>query len=295
MTRALLAILALGAMLNAASANAAITVLDDSGNRVTLSKPAQRVVSMAPHVTELLFAAGGGARVVGAMNFSDYPEAARKIPLVGSSTQLDMERLIALKPDLLVVWQGGNTARQLEQLRQLGLPMYYSDPQRMDQIPDSVAKLGRLLGTETVADAAAAAFRAKSAALAARYGQRSPVRMFFQIWDKPLYTVNGKQIVSDAMRLCGGENVFAALPVKAPEVSIEAVIAQDPEVIFGGDRDEQPDAGLNIWKPYKAMQAVRRGNLFALSGGLLARAGPRMIDGAAELCEKLDLARQRRR
>lgn len=287
--------LALGALLNAASVHAAITVQDDSGNRVTLPKPAQRVVSMAPHVTELLFAAGGGARVVGAMNFSDYPEAARKIPLVGSSTQLDMERLIALKPDLLVVWQGGNTARQLEQLRQLGLPMYYSDPQRMDQIPDSVAKLGRLLGTSTVADAAAAAFRAKSAALAARYGKRAPVRMFFQIWDKPLYTVNGKQIVSDAMRLCGGENVFAALPVKAPEVSIEAVIAQDPEVIFGGDRDEQPDAGLNIWKPYKAMQAVRRGNLFALSGGLLARAGPRMIDGAFEMCEKLELARQRRR
>jgi iron complex transport system substrate-binding protein len=291
MLRSLFLTLALAAV----PAHAAITVQDDSGNPVTLQQPAQRVVSMSPHITELLFAAGGGARVVGAMNFSDFPEAAKKIPLVGSSTQLDMERLIALKPDLLVVWQGGNTARQLEQLRQLGIPMYHSEPQRMDQIPDSVAKLGQLLGTGTVANAAAASFRAKAAALAARYGGRPPVRMFFQIWDKPLYTINGKQIVSDAVRMCGGENIFAGLPVKAPEVSIEAVIAEDPEVIFGGDRGEQPDAGLNIWKPYKALQAVRRGNLFALSGGLLARAGPRMIDGAAEMCEKLELARQRRR
>ena len=118
--------------------------------------------------------------------------------------------------------------------------------------------------------------------------------MFYQIWDKPLFTLNGKQVVSDAMRLCGGVNIFGALPVTAPEVSIEAVIAQDPEAIFGGAGDEQADAGLAIWKPYGAMQAVKRGNLFALSGGRLSRPGPRMLDGTAELCEKLELARQRR-
>jgi len=276
------------------AAGAAVTVLDDSGNRVTLAPPAQRVISMSPHVTELLFAAGGGARVVGAVNFSDYPEAAKALPLVGSNASLDMEKLVSLKPDLLVVWQGGNTARQLEQLRQLGIPMFYSEPRRMEDIATSLERLGQLLDTAPVAARAAAAFRAKSAALAARYGKRPPVRMFYQIWDKPLYTLNGKQIVSDAIGLCGGENVFAALPVKAPEVSAEAVIAADPEAIFGGERDEQAEGGLNLWKPYKSMLAVRRGNLFSLSGGLLSRAGPRMVDGAAELCEKLELARQRR-
>jgi iron complex transport system substrate-binding protein len=272
--------------LAATPAVAAVSVTDDSGKQVTLARPAQRVISMSPHVTELLFAAGGGARVVGAMNYSDYPEAAKAIPLVGSNASLDMEKLLALKPDLLVVWQSGNTARQLEQLRQLGIPMFYSEPQQMDQIASGVERLGQLMGTEAVAARAAAAFRAKTAALAARYARRPTVRMFYQIWDKPLYTLNGKQIVSDAVKLCGGENVFAALPVKAPEVTVEAVLGADPEVIVGSE--------LDGWKPYKSMLAVRRGNLFSLADGLLARAGPRMVDATAELCEKLELARQRR-
>ncbi len=295
MTSSLLRVCALLLALTAAPTRGAITVVDDSGQSVILARPAQRVISMAPHVTELLFAAGGGARVVGVMNYSDYPEAAKTLPRVGSDSALDMERLVALKPDLLVVWQSGNTARQLEQLRQLGIPMFYSEPQQMDQIADSLLRLGQLLGTEAVAQPAARALRAKTAALAARYARRPPVRMFYQIWDKPVYTLNDRQIVSDAIRLCGGQNVFGKLPVKAPEVSVEAVIAADPEVIIGGDRGEQVDAGLNIWKPYTSMLAVQRGNLFSLSGGLLVRAGPRMVDGAAELCEKLELARQRRR
>lgn len=281
--------------LAAGGAQAAVTVVDDAGGRVTLQKPAQRIISMAPHITELLFAAGGGERVVGVMNFSDYPEAAKKIALVGSSSQLDMERVVSLKPDLLVVWQSGNTARQLEQLRGLGIPIYYSEPQKLDEVATSVTRLGQLMGTDKPARAAAAAFRARIAGLGARYGSRPPVRTFYQIWDKPLYTLNGKHIVSDAIRLCGGENVFGGLAVKAPEVSIEAVIAEDPEAIFGGDQHDPADAGLNIWKPYPRLRAVKRGNMFTLGGELLTRATPRMAEGAASLCEKLELARQRRR
>jgi iron complex transport system substrate-binding protein len=284
----------LGLLLACGAAHAAITVVDDSGARVTVPKPAQRIISMAPHVTELLFAAGGGARIVGAMNFSDYPEAAKAIPLVGSNSNLDMERVIALKPDLLVVWQSGNTARQLEQLRALGIPVFQSEPQQLEQVASSLERLGRLMGTEPAARAAAAGFRGKIAALAARYGKRPVVRVFYQIWDKPLYTLNGQHIVSDALRLCGGENVFGALKVKAPEVSLEAVMQADPEAIFGGDQHDAADAGLNIWKPYQGMLAVKRGNLFTLGGELLTRAGPRMAQGAAELCDKLELARRRR-
>ncbi|QYF94041.1 cobalamin-binding protein [Massilia sp. PAMC28688] len=286
--------LLVAAVLAPVPAHAAVTVVDDTGKRVTLARPAQRVISMAPHVTEMLFAAGGGARVVGVMNYSDYPEQARSLPLVGSSSQLDMERVLALKPDLLVVWQGGNTERQLAQLKSLGIPMFFSDPRKMAQIGETVARLGQLMGTERQAQAASAAFRAELAALSARYAKRPPVRMFYQIWDKPLYTLNGTQIVSDAMRLCGGVNVFGHLQVTAPAVSIEAVIEQDPEVIFAGDRGEESDAGLNIWRPYQGMLAVKRQNLFTLKGGLLARAGPRMVQGVAALCEKLELARQRR-
>jgi iron complex transport system substrate-binding protein len=279
----------------ACSAHAAITVVDDSGQRVTLQKPAQRVISMSPHVTELLFAAGGGARIVGAMNFSDYPAAARTIPLVGNNSQIDIERVVALKPDLLVVWQSGNTARQLEQLGRLGIPMFYSEPRKLDQVADSLARLGQLLGTENAAQAAAADFRARIAGLASRYGQRPTVRVFYQIWDKPLYTLNGNHIVSDAIRLCGGQNIFAGLATVAPSVSTEAVLQENPEAIFGGDQYDPADAGLNIWKPFKTMLAVQRGNLFAAVGERLVRAGPRMADGAADLCAKLELARQRRK
>ena len=277
-----------------ASADAAVSVIDDSGARVVLQQPAQRVISMAPHVTELLFAAGGGARVVGAINYSDYPEAAKKVPVVGSSSQLDMERVLALKPDLLVVWQSGNTARQIEQLRQTGIPIFYSEPTRLEHVADSLTRFGQLLGTEPAAQEAAQNFRAKIAALEKRYARRSPVRLFYQIWDKPLYTLNNSQIASDAIRLCGGVNIFGHLQVKAPVVSTEAVLEQHPEAIIGSVRDDSPEAGLNMWRAYKGMQAVRRGNLFSPPESL-TRAGPRMVAGVTDLCEKLELARQRRR
>lgn len=287
--------LLLGAAFVAGASHAAISVVDDSGKRVTVQGPVQRVISTSPHVTELLFAAGGGERIVGAMSFSDYPEAARRIPLVGDNSQIDMERVIALKPDLLIVWQSGNTARQLEQLKSLGIPMFYSEPHRLDEVATSLTRFGQLLGTERRAQAAAQDFRAKIARLAAQYGKRAPVRVFYQIWDRPLYTLNGGHIVSDAIRLCGGENVFGTLKVVAPAVSTEAVLQANPEVVFGGDQHDPADAGLNIWKPFKSMLAVERGNMFTLGGELLTRATPRMVEGAVHMCEKLELARQRRR
>ena len=282
------------ALASASTAAAPVTVIDDSGARVTLRQPATRVISLAPHVTELLFAAGGGARVVGAINFSDYPEAAKKLPVVGSSSELDMERVLALKPDLLVVWQSGNTARQLEQLRQLGIPIFFSEPTRLEHVATSLIRFGQLLGTEPAATQAAKDFRAKVVLLEARYVKRAPVRVFYQIWDKPLYTLNNTQIASDAMRLCGGVNIFGQLQVKAPAVSTEAVLEQDPEAIIGSVRDDSPEAGLHVWRPYKGLLAVRRGNLFSPPESL-TRAGPRMVAGVADLCEKLELARQRRR
>ncbi|MCC6072601.1 cobalamin-binding protein [Massilia sp. GCM10020059] len=278
----------------ASAANAAVSVVDDAGNRVTLQQPARRIISMSPHVTELLFAAGGGSRIVGAMNFSDYPEAAKRIPLIGSNSQIDMERAVALKPDLLIVWQSGNTARQLEQIRQLGVPVFFSEPRKLDDVATSLTRFGQLLGTEAAARQAAAAYRAQVTALGARHGKRPTVRVFYQIWDKPVYTLSGDHMVSDAIRLCGGENIFASLKVKAPSVSIEAVLQADPEVIVGDEQHGPDDAGITIWKPYKTMTAVARGNLFTLNSELLTRSGPRLPQGVAQLCERLETARQRR-
>lgn len=279
----------------AGPALAAISVQDDAGQTVSLPRPAQRVVTLAPHVTELVFAAGGGARIVGTVSYSDYPPAAKSIPQVGDNRQIDMERVLALKPDLIVVWLHGNAQRQTEQLRALGIPLFYSEPRQLDDIAGSIQRIGQLLGTDQAAQAAAAGLRRKLAKLKAQYQSRPPVRTFYQVWDKPLYTLNGQHIVSDALRLCGGENIFANMTVTAPNVSIEAVLQQDPEAILSGDQRNQTSGGVNLWKPYTTMTAVRRGNLFSLDGDLLSRSGPRMIDGAATLCEKLELARQHRK
>lgn len=275
------------------STHAAISVRDDDGNLVTLQKPAQRIIAMAPHVTELLYAAGGGDKIVGAVTYSDYPEAAKKLPRIGDNRLVDMERVIAMKPDLIVIWMHGSSERQIDTLRQLGVPLFHSEPQKLEGIADSLLRLGQLMGTESVAQPAAAEISRQFAALAKQYGNRPPVRMFYQVWDKPLYTLSGSSIVSDAMRLCGGVNIFADLKVTAPVVSTEAVLQADPEAIFG--TSEKNYGGVNLWRPYTTMKAVRNDNLFTLNGELLNRAGPRMVAGTAALCEKLELARQHRK
>jgi iron complex transport system substrate-binding protein len=272
----------------------AVTVIDDAGKSVTLAAPARRVIAMAPHITELLFAAGGGGQVVGAMNFSDYPPAAKQLPLVGSNALIDLERVIALKPDLLVVWKSGNTAGQLEQLKQLGIPLFYSEPASFEQVATSLERLGALMGTSAVAQPEAARFRASIAQLKARYGGRAPVPVFYQVWDKPIYTLSDGHIISDAIRLCGGVNVFAGMKTVAPSVGIEAVLQQNPEAIFGSEQQNADDAGIDMWKAYPHLLAVERGNLFRVKSVLLTRPGPRLAQGAAQLCEKIDLARQHR-
>jgi iron complex transport system substrate-binding protein len=274
-------------------AQAAVTVRDDDGQLVTLAKPAQRVISMAPHVTELLFTAGGGSRIVGAVDYSDYPEAAKAIPRVGSNREVDIERVISLKPDLIVVWRHGSSERQIDMLRQLKIPLYHSEPKQLDAIADNVVNMGKLLGTETAANAAAQELRQKLAALRARYANRPPVRVFYQVWDKPLYTLNGTHIVSDALKVCGGENIFASQKITAPVVSAEAVLQADPEAVFSTAEKEQ--GGAALWRKYPNMKATRQGNLFTIDGHLVNRAGPRMIEGAASLCESLETARQRRK
>jgi len=292
-TMLLAALVAVGLCgLSATAAQAAITVKDDAGLNVTVNKPALRVISIAPSVTELLFAAGGGSRVVGAVNYSDYPEAAKRIPRIGSNREIDMELLISLKPDLIVAWRHNSSERQIEMVRQLGIPVFQSDPQKLDEIPDSVLRLGQLMGTEAVARPVATQLREQLASLRAKYANRAPVRTFYQVWDKPLYTLSGKHILTDAMHLCGGVNIFDKLSVTAPIVTLESVLQENPEVIIA--TAEKNYGGVDLWKPYGTLTAVRNKNLFMLDGHLLNRAGPRMIQGTATMCEVLEQARQHR-
>jgi len=280
--------------LAAVGARAAIRVTDDRGSSVELESPAKRIVGLAPNITELLFAAGAGERVVGASEFSDYPPAARAIPRIGSSSHLDLERIVQLEPDLVVVWGNGTPAVQLEALRRLGIPLFYSEPHRLEDLPRTMLRLGTLAGSEPHAREAAAAFSARLSDLRSRYADRAPVRLFWQVWAQPLLTINGRHIINDVIRLCGGVNIFADLPVLVPSVSIEAVIAADPEAIVTTDAAADGGDGFDRWRKLRWLSATKHGNFIVLDADTIDRASPRVIDGAAALCERLESVRSSR-
>ncbi len=281
-----------------ADARAAVSVVDDAGQTITLAQPARRIVSLAPHVTEMLFAAGGGERIVGTVNYSDYPPEARAIPRVGDNKALDLERIAALKPDLIVVWRHGNAQKQTERLRALGLPLFHSEPRRLAAVPDNIEKLGVLLGTGPAAHAAAERLRARIAALGKAHAARPPVSVFYQVWQQPLMTLNGQHMVSDMLALCGGRNVFADETPLVPTISVEAVIARNPEAMItasmGATPADRPLADFAQWQRWPQLTAVARGNLFTIDGDLINRAGPRAIDAAEIVCRQLEVARSRR-
>ncbi|ROR32050.1 cobalamin-binding protein [Inmirania thermothiophila] len=268
---------------------AAVTATDDRGVTVRLAAPARRIVSLAPHATELLFAAGAGGRIVGAVEWSDYPPEARAIPRVGGYRALDLERIVALHPDLVVGWASGNGAA-LTRLEAAGLAVFATEPRRLEDIAAAIEALGRLAGTEERAGEAAARFRARLAALRARWSGRRPVRVFYQVWDRPLITVGGPQIISRLIELCGGRNVFAQLAELAPTVTVEAVIAADPDAIVFGLREGR-EGWAAFWRRFPFLRAVGRGHLIGLDADLLQRPTPRLLDGAERLCRALEAVR----
>jgi iron complex transport system substrate-binding protein len=259
----------------------------------SIAQSAPRIVSLAPHITELLFAAGAGAQVVGALDYSDFPPAAKKIERVGDNRALDLERIAALKPDLVIAWPYGYGAGQIDALRRMGMHVEMSDPHRLEEIAADIERFGRYAHTESTALAAARAFRARLRELAQRYSQRSRLDVFYEIWSEPLYTLNGRHLVSQAIEVCGGRNVFAHLPVLAPTVSQEAVIAADPDVIVTATESSAPPAWLDDWRRWPQMRAVRRDGFVVLDADRMSQATPRMLDAVGELCAAMDRVRER--
>lgn len=281
-------------LLSGLPAQADISVQDDTGQTVRLKAPARRIVALAPHITENIFAAGAGERLVGTVDYSDYPPEAKKIARVGGYSRVDLEAVAALKPDLILAWQSGNSMPQVEKLKALGLTVHVSQPNRMTDIAGDLERIGQLAGTDAAARTAAERFRQRLETLRANHAGKPGVRVFYQIWKAPLMTVGGPQIITDAIRLCGGENVFAHLSQMAPTVSIEAVIAANPEAIIAtGMGDARPE-WLSDWQPWTRMTAVKQGNLFHINPDIMQRHTPRILDGAEKLCADLDVARSRR-
>jgi iron complex transport system substrate-binding protein len=253
--------------------------------------PARRLITLAPHLAELVYAAGAGQALVGTVEYSDFPEAARRLPRVGDAFQLDRERILSLQPDMLLAWDGGTPVMVIERLRSDGFPVEVIGGATLDSIARALERIGRLAGTEATATARAREFRQELDDLRQRYGGRPVLRAFFQISARPLYTVTGRQIISQAMTLCGGRNVFAEAPGLVAQVSAESVLAADPQVILataGGDDD-----ALAWWREFGSMAAVRRGNLYLVDADLVSRPGPRLPAGIGQICERIETARER--
>lgn len=258
---------------------------DATGQFIQLPRPARRILSLAPHTTELLFAAGAGDQVVGRVRYSDYPPKALAIPIVGDALHLDMEAILGLRPDLVVAWGSGNGQALLRQLTRLGLPLFISEPRRLEDIARDIEALGTLSGHAAEAQRSAAGFLQRRERLAQSYRHSPRRRVFYQLWDQPLITLGGTHLISQLLNLCGGDNLFAGLSALAPAVGLEAVLAANPEVIIKGGADGTD--WRKRWRRWPGLAAVQRDALVEVNPDLMQRSGPRILEGAEMLCAQL--------
>lgn len=280
------ALLACGALAHAAE----LRVADDAGHEIRLDRPAHRIVALAPHLTELAYAAGAGDAVVAVGRYSDFPRAALAKPVVGDAFALDYEALARLQPDLVLVWGSGTPQRFKDKLRALGWPVMEIEIRDVAGLESALRRIGTLAGTGPVADARAQAIAADWAALRREYAGRRPVRVFFQLWDAPLMTLSGQHLISSAITACGGRNVFADLPTLTATVSWEVAVQRDPELVVTGGSPSEP-ARPGRWASFPQVSATRHGQFARIDGDLIARSGPRFVDGARALCAAIARAR----
>lgn len=263
---------------------AAITVQDDAGRTVTLSRPPQRIVSLAPHITELIYALGANGQLVAADAGSDYPAAAKLLPRIGDYSRVNFERVAALRPDLIIGWRSGNRAADIYRLRQMGIPVLLTDAHTLNDVARLLRLVGATTGHVNAGQRAAQAFETRLQLLRAEYAGSPPRRVFYQVWDQPLMTVGGKQWINDAITLCGGRNIFSDLQGAAPVVSLESVLARAPEMIISGD--DAPDR-RSMWQRFPRLPAVQRGALIRINADTLHRPTPRVLDGVETLCKEI--------
>lgn len=274
-----------------------IVLTDDDGTEHTFDKPITRIVSLMPHATELLFEVGAGDTIVGAVQYSDYPEAAKTIPRVGGYSALNIEAIIALQPELLIAWPEGNRNRELDRLTALGMKVFVSDPRKFSDIANALLAYGKITGNNEQAAKAQQAFNTKLDGLRNRYSVErnknlEEISVFYQVWNSPLMTQNGNTFISRAIEVCGGKNIFADLPMTNPQVSIESILVKDPQIIVASGMGESRPEWLDDWRQYKTLQAVKNNHLYHVSPDLFQRPTSRFLLGTEQLCEAVQKARE---
>jgi iron complex transport system substrate-binding protein len=286
-------VIALGCVIGLARAEP-VTLVDDRGVTVRLPAPAARIVTLAPHLAEIAHAAGAGGKLVGVARYSDFPERVQHLPRVGDAARVDLEHILTLKPDLVLAWKSGNPATDIARLEQLGLAVFVSEPVRLADISGAIRGVGVLAGTRAAAERTAAAFESEIAGLRKGYAEKPALRVFYEIWHRPLLTVNGAHMISDVLRMCGGVNVFADLPLLTPAISVEALLAARPEVIVGGGSAVDAREFTLQWQA-SPVPALREIPLVHVPPDQIQRATPRIAEGARAICAGLERVRATRR
>lgn len=264
---------------------------DAAGQKLRLKTQANRIISLAPFVTELLYAIGAGEKIVGTVEYSDYPPKARNIPRIGRYNAIDEEQVIVMAPDLVIAWKTGTPSAITDRLSKMGIPVFFLEPSTLDDVRKSMLLLGRITGRQTQAGEAARAFEETLDHLRVRFSGRPVITVFYQIWDKPLMSIGGRQVVSDMLNLCGGKNVFSEVRKIAFPVTVESVIRENPRVIIVAGRKEITRTWSEGWKQWPYIEAVKDNNIFIVDPDLM-RHTPRILKGVTQLCEALDQARK---
>jgi iron complex transport system substrate-binding protein len=258
----------------------------------TNNNPGHRIIALSPHLAELVFAVGAGDRLIGVSAYTDFPEAATKLPVIGDAFMLDLERLTVLHPDLLLAWQGGTPAHVIDELQARGYRVEVIRTLGLQDIPVALRRIGDLAGHSSTGNTEAGRFEAGLDALANLASDAAPIRVFYQVSIRPLYTINGEHYISQLIEVCGGRNIFGDLGKLAPLIGVEAVLERDPEVLLAGE-DAGPDA-FNEWERWPTMAANRYENQFMMPAAEISRATPRLLDAGAAICSALEESRQRR-
>ena len=281
-------LLALALAAGTAAGAHALQVKDDGGVTLSIERPARRMVSLAPHLAEIAFAAGAGASLAGVSAFSHHPLEAMRLPVIASHGRVDIERLIALRPDLVLAWQSGNSPLQIDRVRRLGVPVLVTEVRSLADVPRVVRLVGVLAGSAALAEARARNLEDEIETLRRRYAGARQLEVFLEIWHRPMLTVNGAHLISNALRICGGRNVFATAKTLTPFVSREQVLNARPDaIVTGGFGSEAREA----WRGFEPVPAVRGGRIYPIDPDLLHGQGPRVVQGVRALCERLELAR----
>ena len=269
----------------------AITVLDFSEREVTLDQPAKRIVALAPHIVENLYSAGAGDKLVGVVSYSNFPDEAKNVPEVGTYNAFSLEQVLALQPDLVVMWGSGNGMQTLSKFEALGIPVYVSELRQLSDVPKSIRNLSQLAGTPAIGEAEASRIETELNALHRLYGEKRSLSVLYQIWNDPLQTVNGEHLISEIISLCGGYNIFGDARSLAPRVSIESVLLRDPDAIVASGMGEARPEWLDQWRAYPSLTAVSDEALFFVNPDHLQRPSARIVLGARSLCQQLDQIR----